>query len=214
MRKHARHYRGNSNWNSMELVGFLRWGGYSRPLPPPLSLHRCFTRRKSIGPLFFALFISRAQCFDYEWGHEEEKKREEWERGGERTIGYTYSRFARRDQPGNKLAREKAKRRRGSESSGGKTDVAGANRLNIFQPGRNGGLELAMSGKSRTPTCSLRFWFRIITRNRRVCFPIPSNNREILVRVYQREDNLITRVSHRFSISRDTYTVLERSLMY
>lgn len=77
MRKHARHYRGNSNWNSMELVGFLRWG-YSRPLPPPLSLHRCFTRRKSIGPLFFALFISRAQCFDYEWGHEEEKKREGW----------------------------------------------------------------------------------------------------------------------------------------
>lgn len=188
--------------------------GLFTPSPSPLIVASLFHAAKIDRPAFLRPFYFARPMLRLRMRPRRGKEARGMERSGERTIGYTYPRFARRDQPGNKLAREKAKRRRGSESGGGKTDVAGANRLNIFQPGRNGGLELAMSGKSRTPTCSLRFWFRIITRNRRVCFPIPSNNREILVRVYQREDNLITRVSHRFSISRDTYTVLERSLMY
>lgn len=53
-------------------------------------------------------------------------------------------------------------KRRGGGGGGGRvasrreTDVAGVNRLNIFQPENGMGLELATLGKSRTPTFSLR----------------------------------------------------------
>lgn len=59
-------------------------------------------------------------------------------------------------------------------------------------------------------------WPRIITTNRRVCFPIPSNIIENTCSPVSetREDNSIIRISHRFSIFPDIYTVLESSLMY
>lgn len=69
---------------------------------------------------------------------------------------------------------------------GGKTDVAGANRLNIFGPRWNGRGGSDVVGQreaeslSTAPTFSALVSSRIITTNRRVCFPIPSNNREYL----------------------------------
>lgn len=119
----------------------------------PLSLHR-FVAAKIDRPAFLRPFHFATLRMRRRGGSGEEARG--MERGGERTIGTP--RFAQRPTVIN--WREKRRGRGGGGggrvASRGETDVAGVNRLNIFQPENGMGLELATLGKSRTPTFSLR----------------------------------------------------------
>lgn len=146
-REHARHYRGNS-LESMELVRFVR-GPFT---PLVVASFRCGENRSARFSSPFSLRhapnaatrrIGRRSARD----------------GTGRRKNNRYTTVCA-ETNGDKLAREKTRRRRRRRrnrvASRGETDVAGVNRLNIFQPENGMGLELATLGKSRTPTFSLR----------------------------------------------------------
>lgn len=143
-REHARHYRGNS-LESMELVRFLR-GPFTSP-----CMHR-FVAAKIDRPAFLRPFHFATLRMRRRGGSGEEARG--MERGGERTIGTP--RFAQRPTVINWREKRRGGGGGGRVASRGETDVAGVNRLNIFQPENGMGLELATLGKSRTPTFSLR----------------------------------------------------------
>lgn len=143
-REHARHYRGNS-LESMELVRFVRG-----PFTPPC---RCIVSRGENRSARFSSPFSLRRAPN----------------AATRRIGRRSARDGTGRRKNNRYTTVCAEthvinwreKRRGGGGGGrvasrGETDVAGVNRLNIFQPENGMGLELATLGKSRTPTFSLR----------------------------------------------------------
>lgn len=153
--------------------------GYSHPLRVVASL---FHAAKNRGPLFLRRFLSRPNenATKQRSGRESEviNRREKERRGAEgrrRVVGGRENR-CRRDKSIKHIPAEV------EWDCGGGSDVVG----------RKGKRKVW----STAPTFSALVWSRIITTNRRVsCFPIPSNNTRILVRVHtgthrrEKEDN-------------------------